>query len=113
MESSVRPWGKYLVLAEDSAYKVKRIEVAPGKRLSYQSHERRAEHWLIISGSGIFTLNDQISTVKAGDACNIKVGDKHRIENTGAEILVFVEIQTGTYFGEDDIHRYDDDFGRS
>lgn len=109
----MRPWGNYQVLSEDPAYKVKRIEVLPGKRLSLQAHQKRSENWLIISGQGIFTLNDQSLVVKAGSTCDIPMGAKHRIENTGDEILVFIEIQTGVYFGEDDIIRFEDDFGRA
>jgi mannose-6-phosphate isomerase len=91
---------------------VKRITVYPGKRLSLQSHEQRAEHWYIIDGDALFTLNDREIRLLPGQAVDIARRDKHRIENTGARNLVFVEIQTGDYFGEDDIVRYEDDFGR-
>ena len=112
MEHSVRPWGEYQVLAESPSYKIKEISVNPGKRLSYQSHLKRAEHWLILSGAGLFTLNGEVKPISVGDTCAIEMGGKHRIENNGSEVLKFIEIQTGDYFGEDDITRYEDDFGR-
>lgn len=109
---SIRPWGQYFILSQAPNYKVKEIEIKPGKRLSYQSHQKRAEHWLILEGVGEFTLNGEVRSVSAGDTCAIQIGDKHRIANTGESLLKFIEIQTGTYFGEDDITRFDDDYGR-
>lgn len=108
-----RPWGSFTVLDSADTYKVKRIEVLPGKRLSYQSHSRRAEHWYIVAGIAKVTLNDKESLVVAGEAIDIGVGSAHRVENpSDSETLVFIEVQTGDYFGEDDIERYEDDFGR-
>lgn len=109
-----RPWGSYTVLDEAANFKVKRIEVLPGKRLSYQSHRFRAEHWFVVSGTAKVTLNDEIYMVKNGESIDIRIGDKHRVENPGpaGERLVFIEVQRGTYLGEDDITRYEDDFGR-
>jgi len=108
-----RPWGSYTVLDGADAYKVKRIEVLPGKRLSYQSHKRRAEHWYVVAGTAKVTLNGKETLVKAGEAIDIAVGDAHRVENPdGEELLIFIEVQTGDYFGEDDIVRFEDDFGR-
>ncbi|MCP4131504.1 MAG: cupin domain-containing protein [bacterium] len=112
-DESKRPWGFYDNLADEKDHKVKRITVYPGKRLSLQSHNRRAEHWYVFKGEAIFTLNDDIINLKAGDSVNIGIGEKHRIENPGTEDMVFIEVQTGDYFGEDDIIRYEDDFGRS
>ncbi len=113
-EFDLRPWGTYTVLDEGSDFKVKRIEVFPKKRLSYQKHERRAEHWLVVRGTAKVTLNDVEKLVKTGDAINIRIGDAHRVENPSEnENLVFIEIQIGTYFGEDDIVRIEDDFGRT
>ncbi|CAN5374460.1 hypothetical protein BH10ACI2_BH10ACI2_00930 [soil metagenome] len=116
-ESSVfeqRPWGSFTVLAEGENYKVKRIEVLPGKRLSYQRHGRRAEHWYVVDGIAKVTLNGLEILVPAGSAVDIAVNDAHRVENPGTEeTLVFIEIQSGNYFGEDDITRLEDDFGRS
>ena len=108
-----RPWGSYQVLDEGQDFKVKRIEVLPGKRLSYQRHAHRAEHWFITSGTAKVTLNDNEFLVESGGTVDIPLGAKHRVENPGNETLLFIEIQTGNYFGEDDIERFDDDFGRS
>ena len=112
-EFDQRPWGNYTVLDEGETFKVKRIEVLPEKRLSYQRHTRRAEHWFVVCGIAKVTLNDREFLVKAGEAVDIKLGDKHRVENPdNQELLVFIETQTGDYFGEDDIERFEDDFGR-
>ena len=111
-ESDERPWGRYIVLDEGQNYKTKRIEVFPGKRLSYQRHARRAEHWFVTRGTAKVTLNGREILVKTGESIDIAVGDKHRVENPDSEPLVFIEVQTGEYFGEDDIERLDDDFGR-
>lgn len=111
-EVGERPWGKYTVLLDDPRCKVKIIEVLPDKRLSLQSHEKRTEFWTIVEGEGLMTLGNMTFTVKAGEKVKIPVGTKHRIQNTALTPLTFIEVQTGTYFGEDDIVRYDDDFGR-
>ena len=81
-------------------------------RLSYQRHKFRAEHWFIVAGVGEVTIDGQIRPIKAGDSVEFGIGVAHRISNTGNEELIFVEVQTGTYFGEDDIERIEDDFGR-
>jgi mannose-6-phosphate isomerase-like protein (cupin superfamily) len=108
-----RPWGSFTILDEGDDYKVKRIEVLPGKRLSYQRHFRRAEHWYVVRGTANVTLNDVEIIVKKGQTVDIGIGDKHRVANPDeAEMLIFIETQTGDYFGEDDIERFDDDFGR-
>jgi mannose-6-phosphate isomerase len=113
-EHDVRPWGEYLVLEDDAAdHKVKRITVTPHKRLSYQSHAKRAEHWFVVSGTAKVTLDDIDYLVGPGEAIDIPRGAKHRVENPGDEALVFIEVQHGTYFGEDDIVRYEDDYGRA
>ena len=109
-----RPWGNFTVLDEADEFKVKRIEVLPNKRLSYQKHTRRAEHWFVVRGTAKVTLNDAEILVKTGEAIDIRLGDKHRVENPDSkELLVFIETQTGDYFGEDDIERFEDDFGRN
>ena len=109
-----RPWGSFTIVDEGDGYKVKRIEVLPGKRLSYQRHSRRSEHWFVIRGIAKVTLNDVETLVRAGDTVDIPVETKHRVENPDPEVtLVFIEIQTGEYFGEDDIVRFEDDFGRT
>ena len=108
-----RPWGTYTVLEEDRGFKVKRIEVLPGKRLSYQKHAQRAEHWFVVEGTAKVTLDDEEITVRAGESIDIPIGAAHRVENPSEENLVFIEVQRGSYLGEDDIVRLQDDFGRS
>ena len=109
-----RPWGSFTVLDDGDYFKVKRIEVLPGKRLSYQRHSRRAEHWFVVRGIAKVTLNGAEILVGAGNAIDIPVETAHRVENPDTvETLVFIETQTGDYFGEDDIVRLDDDFGRA
>ena len=109
-----RPWGSFTVLDESEIYKVKRLEVLPGKRLSYQRHSRRSEHWFVVRGTAKVTLNGTEFIVKAGDSIDIEVETAHRVENPDAvEMLVIIETQTGDYFGEDDIVRLEDDFGRN
>jgi mannose-6-phosphate isomerase len=113
IETDERPWGRFIVLEETEHYKVKRIEVSPGRRLSYQKHLKRDEHWYIVRGTAKVTLNGVESIVKTGDDVNVAAGTAHRVENPeGDGLLVFIEIQTGSYFGEDDIVRFEDDFGR-
>ena len=107
-----RPWGFYIVLSDESDHKVKRIVVYPGKRLSLQRHRRRSEHWHIVNGEALVTLNDKEIPLKEGESVDIPFGAAHRIKNTGTENMVFIEIQQGDYFGEDDIERLEDDFGR-
>ena len=112
-EHTERPWGGYTVLAEAGDYKVKTIEVHPGQRLSYQRHSRRAEHWFVVRGEGVVTLDGADIKVTRGDTVDVGLGAAHRIRNTGSGPLVFVEVQHGDYFGEDDIVRLDDDYGRA
>ena len=107
-----RPWGSFTVLDEGENFKVKRIEVLPGKRLSYQKHAQREEHWMVVAGTANVTLDDEEITVRTGETVDVAVGAKHRVENPGAEQLIFIEIQRGSYLGEDDIIRLSDDFGR-
>jgi mannose-6-phosphate isomerase len=111
-EHDERPWGHFTVLDDQPGHKVKRIVVAPGKRLSYQRHSQRSEHWFIVAGRGRVTLDGSSRDLVAGEAVDVPVGVAHRIENAGAEDLVFIEVQHGSYFGEDDIVRLDDDYGR-
>jgi mannose-6-phosphate isomerase len=107
-----RPWGSFTVLDEGENYKVKRIEVLPRKRLSYQKHTHRSEHWMVVAGSAKVTLDGREITVPTGGTVDVAIGAAHRIENVGNEVLVFIEIQRGSYLGEDDIQRLQDDFGR-
>lgn len=108
-----RPWGNYAVLEEDpDGFKIKRIEVAPGAQLSLQSHKQRSEHWVVVSGTATVTNGDEVTTVHKNQSTYIPIGTKHRLENRGSEPLHIVEIQVGDYLGEDDIQRYDDNYGR-
>lgn len=113
LEHDERPWGEYWVLEDAPNYKVKRIEVKPGGRLSYQYHHKRAEVWTIVQGNGRITLNDEVKDYQVGEVAIIPQGAKHRIENPGKEKLIFIEVQHGTYFGEDDIVRIEDDYNRN
>jgi len=108
-----RPWGTYTVLEEGTTFKVKRIEVLPGKRLSYQKHSQRAEHWVVVEGTAKVTLDGNDFTVRTGEAIDIPVGAAHRVENPGETDLIFIEVQRGSYLGEDDIERLQDDYGRA
>ncbi len=108
-----RPWGCFAVLDEGGGYKVKRIEVLPGKRLSYQKHAQRSEHWVIVQGEALVTLDGSETVVLAGEAIDIPLGAAHRVANRGDQNLVFIEVQRGAYLGEDDIVRLQDDFGRA
>ncbi|MFM9905028.1 MAG: phosphomannose isomerase type II C-terminal cupin domain [Pyrinomonadaceae bacterium] len=110
----VRPWGSFTVIDEGDGYKVKRIEVLPGMRLSYQRHSHRDEHWFVVRGTAKVTLNGVEKLVNTGEALDITRETIHRVENPDPEkLLIFIETQTGDYFGEDDILRLEDDFGRS
>lgn len=111
-EDNKRPWGYYEILSDAPDHKVKRIVVNPGGVLSLQRHKKRAEHWFIVSGAGEVTLEDKKYQVQAGSAIDIPQGAPHRMENSSSKDLVLIEIQTGTYFGEDDIERLEDKYGR-
>ncbi len=114
-EQGLRPWGHYTVLedATEEGFKVKRLTVLPGGRLSYQRHAKRAEHWFIVAGTATVTINDVVTEVPTGGAIDVALGDLHRIENRGDQAMVFVEVQQGSYLGEDDIERIQDDYGRT
>jgi len=113
VEAEQRPWGGYEVLSDASTHKVKRLTVEPGQRLSYQRHSHRSEHWFVVGGEGVVTIDGEERRVAAGDAIDVPVGAAHRIASTGSDPLVFIEVQHGRSFGEDDIERLDDDYGRS
>lgn len=112
LEIGERPWGKYYVLEDEANYKLKRIEVNVGHRLSYQYHHYRQEFWTVVQGEAVVVLDEVEHVVKYGESIFIPLGAKHRIENRSSELLVFIEVQTGTYFGEDDIIRLEDDYAR-
>ena len=107
-----RPWGNFTVLDEADGYKVKRIVVWAGKRLSYQKHAQRAEHWMVVGGTAKVTLDGNDIKLVAGEYIDIPIGAAHRVENPGDEPLIFIEVQRGAYLGEDDIVRLQDDYGR-
>lgn len=107
-----RPWGRYEVLREENHFKSKVIHVLPNQQISYQSHDHREEHWIITQGKGEIILNEEIIPIQRGSYVKIPLKAKHRIRNTGTEVIEFIEVQLGTYLGEDDIHRYQDDYHR-
>ena len=108
-----RPWGTYTVLQEGLGFKLKRIEVKPGARLSLQSHKHRSEHWVVVSGKALVTNGEEQIELLPNQSTYIPLGNKHRLENPGTEQLILIEIQCGGYLGEDDIVRYDDSYGRT
>lgn len=112
-ERDERPWGSYEVLDEGPGYKVKRIEVKPDHRLSLQSHESRSEHWVVVSGEALVTVGEQEIHLQANEDVLIPAKAKHRVANPGKAILIFIEVQCGSYLGEDDIKRFADDYNRA
>ncbi|MCW5961816.1 MAG: phosphomannose isomerase type II C-terminal cupin domain [Pyrinomonadaceae bacterium] len=108
-----RPWGSFTVLDKGEGYQVKRLEVLPGKRLSYQKHAHRSEHWFVTQGTAKVTLDGDEVFVRKGESVDIALGMAHRVENPESDLLIFIEVQQGDYLGEDDIVRIEDDFGRS
>jgi len=108
-----RPWGTYTILEDSVGYKIKRIEVKPGKRLSLQKHYHRNEHWIVVSGTATVTVGDKTFTVRPNESTYIKMGEVHRLANEGKIPVVLIEAQVGEYTGEDDIVRIDDDFERT
>lgn len=107
-----RPWGVYTVLQEGMGFKLKRIEVRPGARLSLQSHNHRSEHWVVVSGKALVTNGEEQIELQPNQSTYIPIGNKHRLENPGTEQLILIEVQCGSYLGEDDIVRYKDIYGR-
>jgi mannose-1-phosphate guanylyltransferase len=107
-----RPWGTYTVLEEGPRFKIKRIVVKSGASLSLQMHHHRSEHWVVVSGMAKVTNNDDEIFINTNQSTYIPAGHKHRLENPGIVDLVMIEVQSGEYLGEDDIVRYDDNYGR-
>ena len=107
-----RPWGYFESIGEGGAYQVKRLMLKPGARISLQRHRRRAEHWVVVAGRAKVTRGAQETVLGPNESTYIPVGEKHRLENVGAEPLFVIEVQSGDYFGEDDIERFDDDYRR-
>jgi mannose-6-phosphate isomerase len=113
LERGERPWGTYTVLEENSHYKIKRIEVLPGQRLSLQKHHHRSEHWIVVSGSALVTCGEKEFMVNINESTFIPIGEQHRLQNPGKIPLVIIEVQSGEYLGEDDIVRFQDDYQRA
>lgn len=111
-EKGERPWGYYLVLLDTDRFKVKLLVIHPGTRLSLQRHRRRSEHWHLVQGDALVTRDGEEIRLAAGESIDIPLGATHRIENIGRTQVVVTEVQRGEYFGEDDIERFEDDFGR-
>jgi len=111
-EMDERPWGRYEVLEDVDGYKVKRIEVKPGARLSLQRHSRREEHWVVVSGTADVVCGDQNLQLGAGEHVHIPKETQHRLGNSGDALLTLIEVQLGDYLGEDDIVRLQDDYQR-
>ncbi len=112
-ETGTRPWGEYRVIDGGDRFQVKRITVQPGEQLSLQRHRHRAEHWTVVSGTADVTLGDERCRVHENEAIFVPVGADHRLANFGHVPLVLIEVQIGSYVGEDDIERIDDVYGRS
>lgn len=111
-EIDERPWGRYEVLEESDVYKVKRLEIKPGARLSLQRHSRRSEHWVVVEGVADVVCGDRELQLKSGQHIHIPAGTNHRLGNSSEHPLALIEVQTGDYFGEDDIVRLEDDYSR-
>ena len=117
LEIGNRPWGQYFVLEDKQNFKVKRIVVKPGMRLSLQSHEKRSEHWMVVQGEATFEVRvgnqeNWVNKYHPGEYAFVPRQIKHRISNQGVEDAIIIEVQFGDYTGEDDIKRFEDDFGR-
>jgi mannose-6-phosphate isomerase-like protein (cupin superfamily) len=108
-----RPWGSFKVLHEGPGFKVKEIVLTPGQRLSLQSHRHRAEHWVVVAGTAKITVDDEVSILQPNESARVPLGVRHRIENPGEVPARIIEVQCGSYLGEDDIVRYDDGCDRS
>lgn len=107
-----RPWGHFEILAQGPGYQVKRLEVLPGQQLSLQRHQQRQEHWLVVQGVARVQLGDRLLSLGVGQSLDIAIGEWHRLQNPGVELLALIEVQMGAYLGEDDIERRADDYGR-
>jgi mannose-6-phosphate isomerase len=112
LDHEERPWGSWHVIDVSLGYKIKRIHVNPGGRLSYQTHRHRSEHWVVVSGLATCTIDGVTTVACPGESIDVPVGAAHRLANDSAEPLLIVEVQRGYYTGEDDIERLEDDYGR-
>jgi mannose-6-phosphate isomerase len=111
--SELRPWGSFTILEEGRGYKIKRIEVKPGHRLSLQMHYHRSEHWIVVCGTAKVTCGDKEVVIHSNQSTYVPQGHTHRLENPGVIPLILIEVQNGEYLGEDDIIRFEDDYARS
>lgn len=111
-QEAFRPWGSWHVIDDGQGYKVKRIHVLPGQRLSYQTHQYRSEHWVVIYGMATCVIDGEQLVAGPGESVDVAMGAAHRICNEHAEELIIIEVQHGAYTGEDDICRHEDDYGR-
>lgn len=111
--TELRPWGSFTVLEEGRGYKIKRIEVKPGHRLSLQMHHHRSEHWIVVSGTARVVCGDKEVLLNNNQSTYVPQCTAHRLENPGVIPLVLIEVQNGEYLGEDDIIRYQDDYSRT
>ena len=107
-----RPWGTYETLIKDKKWQVKLIKVKPGEKLSLQRHQHRSEHWVVVSGTAKVEINDKEMILNENQSSYIPLGSKHRLSNPGSEDLKIIEVQSGPYLGEDDIERFEDNYGR-
>lgn len=112
IERTLRPWGWYETVSEVPGNKIKRIGVLPGQQISLQKHHRRAEHWVVVQGTALVTLDDRSFELAMGQGCDIAIGQVHRLANPTDALVEIVEVQFGDYLGEDDIVRLQDDYGR-
>ena len=108
-----RPWGHYTSIVEEQTWKVKRIEITPNSSLSLQSHKHRAEHWVVVDGTAKVEINNKTSFLKVNESIYVPKGTIHRLSNTTNYPLIIIEIQSGSYLGEDDILRLEDNYGRN
>jgi len=111
--TELRPWGSFTVLEEGRGYKIKRIEVKPGHRLSLQMHHHRSEHWIVVSGTARVTCNEKDTLLSSNQSTYVPPCSSHRLENPGVLPLILIEVQNGEYLGEDDIVRFQDDYARA
>jgi mannose-6-phosphate isomerase len=111
--TELRPWGSFTVLEEGKGYKIKRIEVKPGHRLSLQMHHHRSEHWIVVSGTARVTCGDKETLLTSNQSTYVPPCTSHRLENSGVIPLILIEVQNGEYLGEDDIVRFQDDYARA
>jgi len=111
--TELRPWGSFTVLEEGRGYKIKRIEVKPGHRLSLQMHHHRSEHWIVVSGTAKVTCDGKETLLCSNQSTYVPACSSHRLENAGVIPLVLIEVQNGEYLGEDDIIRFQDDYART